>query len=79
MKAIGHLQFQAASFYCTRFGFEPYCYRGLETGSRDIASHVVKQNDVSEIAFFSLNCFFKYNVHRGINSKGVLRIVSVFK
>lgn len=37
---------QAASYYCTRFGFEPFCYRGLETGSRDIASHVVKQNKI---------------------------------
>lgn len=37
---------QAASYYCTRFGFEPYCYRGLETGSRDIASHAIKQNKI---------------------------------
>ncbi|XP_002159059.1 4-hydroxyphenylpyruvate dioxygenase [Hydra vulgaris] len=37
---------QAASYYCTRFGFEPFCYRGLETGSRDIASHVIKQNKI---------------------------------
>jgi len=50
--AFDHIRFyvgnakQAASFYCTRFGFEPYCYRGLETGSRDIASHVIKQNDI---------------------------------
>jgi len=50
--AFDHIRFyvgnakQAASFYCTRFGFEPYCYRGLETGSRDVASHVIKQNDI---------------------------------
>ncbi|XP_029037094.1 4-hydroxyphenylpyruvate dioxygenase [Osmia bicornis bicornis] len=37
---------QAASFYCTRLGFEPYGYRGLETGSRQIAGHVVKQNQI---------------------------------
>lgn len=36
---------QAASHYCARFGFEHYAYRGLETGSRRVASHVVKQND----------------------------------
>jgi len=36
---------QAASFYCTRFGFEPMAYKGLETGNRDVASHVVKQKD----------------------------------
>jgi len=37
---------QAASFYCTRFGFQPFCYRGLETGNRDVASHAIKQNDI---------------------------------
>lgn len=37
---------QAASFYCTRFGFEPFCYKGLETGSREIASHAIKQNKI---------------------------------
>lgn len=36
---------QAASYYCTHMGFEPYAYKGLETGSRDIVSHVIKQND----------------------------------
>ncbi|XP_055862339.1 4-hydroxyphenylpyruvate dioxygenase-like [Biomphalaria glabrata] len=37
---------QAASYYCTRLGFEPFMYRGLETGSRNVASHVVKQNKI---------------------------------
>ena len=36
---------QAASHYCTRLGFTPFAYKGLETGSRDIAAHVVRQND----------------------------------
>jgi 4-hydroxyphenylpyruvate dioxygenase len=46
-----HLRFtvtnakQAASFYCTRLGFKHVAYRGLETGCRDVASHVVKQGD----------------------------------
>ncbi|ORE09199.1 4-hydroxyphenylpyruvate dioxygenase [Rhizopus microsporus var. microsporus] len=46
-----HLRFtvtnakQAASYYCTRLGFKHVAYRGLETGSRDVASHVVKQGD----------------------------------
>ena len=39
--------FQAASFYCTRLGFEPLAYRGLETGSRQFAAHVVRQNKVN--------------------------------
>ena len=37
---------QAASFYCTRLGFEPFAYQGLETGKRDVVSHAVRQNKV---------------------------------
>ncbi|XP_046483578.1 4-hydroxyphenylpyruvate dioxygenase isoform X1 [Neodiprion pinetum] len=37
---------QAASFYCARMGFEPVGYRGLETGTRDKASHAVRQNKI---------------------------------
>ena len=37
---------QAASYYVTRFGFEPFAYRGLETGERGIVSHVVRHNKV---------------------------------
>ncbi|KAA0203934.1 hypothetical protein HAZT_HAZT001883 [Hyalella azteca] len=37
---------QAASYYCVRLGFEPYAYRGLETGSRTVCSHAVKQNKI---------------------------------
>ncbi|KAI9244157.1 4-hydroxyphenylpyruvate dioxygenase [Sporodiniella umbellata] len=46
-----HLRFtvtnakQAASYYCTRLGFKHLAYRGLETGSREVAAHVVKQGD----------------------------------
>merc|ERR1711936_998937 len=36
---------QAASFYCARLGFEPLAYQGLETGSRRVAAHVVRQRD----------------------------------
>lgn len=32
---------QAASYYITRLGFSPLAYRGLETGSQYVASHVV--------------------------------------
>ncbi|KAF2352342.1 Glyoxalase/fosfomycin resistance/dioxygenase domain [Trinorchestia longiramus] len=37
---------KAASYYCVRLGFEPFAYRGLETGSRDICSHAVRQNKI---------------------------------
>lgn len=38
---------QAASFYVSRMGFERIAYRGLETGSRIIASHVVRNGSVT--------------------------------
>ncbi|KAJ1370649.1 4-hydroxyphenylpyruvate dioxygenase (4HPPD) (HPD) (HPPDase) [Parelaphostrongylus tenuis] len=37
---------QAAFWYCVNFGFEPFAYRGLETGSRIVAQHAVKQNKI---------------------------------
>src|SRR5256885_16495059 len=38
---------QAAAFYVSRMGFERVAYRGLETGSRTIASHVVRNGNVT--------------------------------
>merc|ERR1719282_582427 len=37
---------QAATFYVARMGFERVAYRGLETGCRDVVSHVVKHGDI---------------------------------
>uniref|UniRef100_A0A8D0GXD8 4-hydroxyphenylpyruvate dioxygenase n=1 Tax=Sphenodon punctatus TaxID=8508 RepID=A0A8D0GXD8_SPHPU len=37
---------QAASFYCNKMGFEEMAYKGLETGSRNVVSHVIKQDKV---------------------------------
>uniref|UniRef100_A0A9J8D5L0 4-hydroxyphenylpyruvate dioxygenase n=1 Tax=Cyprinus carpio carpio TaxID=630221 RepID=A0A9J8D5L0_CYPCA len=46
---------QAASYYCTKLGFEPLAYRGLETGSRDVVSHVVKQGKIIYVFTSALN------------------------
>ena len=40
---------QAAAFYVSRMGFERIAYRGLETGSRAISSHVVRNGNVTFI------------------------------
>ena len=40
---------QAASYYVTRMGFKRVAYRGLETGSRSICSHVVRNGDITFI------------------------------
>ena len=51
-KHFHHVEFwvgnakQAASHYAARFGFKRVAYRGLETGSRKVASHVLKQGEI---------------------------------
>eukprot|EP00116_Pleurobrachia_bachei_P016456 sb/3476718/ len=37
---------QAADHYSTRIGFTKFGYSGLETGSRNVVSWIVKQNDI---------------------------------
>ncbi|KAH8037132.1 hypothetical protein HPB51_008814 [Rhipicephalus microplus] len=46
---------QAASFYCTKMGFEYLCYKGLETGSRKVVSHAVRQNKIIFVFASALN------------------------
>ncbi|KAG8146045.1 hypothetical protein E2320_012461 [Naja naja] len=46
---------QAASFYCNKMGFEELAYRGLETGSREVVSHVVKQDKIVFVFSSALN------------------------
>ncbi|XP_070806896.1 4-hydroxyphenylpyruvate dioxygenase [Pituophis catenifer annectens] len=46
---------QAASFYCNKMGFEELAYRGLETGSRDVVSHAVKQDKIIFVFSSALN------------------------
>lgn len=38
--------FQTASYFTARMGFEYHAYSNLDTGSRDIATHVIKNGDV---------------------------------
>lgn len=40
---------QAASYYITRMGFRRIAYRGLETGSRAICSHVIRNGQITFI------------------------------
>ena len=46
---------QAASFYCNKMGFEPLAYKGLETGSREVVSHVIKQGKIVFVFSSALN------------------------
>ena len=38
---------QSAVYYQHSFGFQPFAYRGLETGSSDVASYALRQNNVT--------------------------------
>ncbi|PWA22748.1 hypothetical protein CCH79_00002179, partial [Gambusia affinis] len=69
------ITFQAASFYCDKMGFEPLAYQGLETGSREVVSHVIKQDKMGEhlmkhgdgvkdIAFQVEDCDFLFKTAR---------------
>lgn len=46
---------QAASYYCTKFGFEALAYKGLETGSREVVSHAIRQNKIIFVFQSALN------------------------
>nr|XP_046267576.1 4-hydroxyphenylpyruvate dioxygenase [Scatophagus argus] len=46
---------QAASFYCDKMGFEPLAYKGLETGSREVVSHVIRQDKIMFVFESPLN------------------------
>ncbi len=52
IKSFDHIEFyvsnakQAALFYTKLFGFTITAYRGLETGSREVASYVVEQGNI---------------------------------
>ena len=37
---------QSAFYYMTAWGFQPLAYKGLETGSTDSVSYVLKQNKI---------------------------------
>jgi 4-hydroxyphenylpyruvate dioxygenase len=54
---------QAAHFYKTAFGFQSHAYRGLETGSKDSVSYVLKQDKIRLVLTTPLNSKSKINDH----------------
>ena len=49
---------QAADWYVTRFGFTHFAFNGLVTGSRDVATHVVRQNKVRVLGRVAISRLF---------------------
>ena len=56
LDGIDHVEFwvgnarQASAYYRALWGFTPVAYSGLETGVRDRASYVMRQNDITFVS-----------------------------
>src|SRR5690554_4353480 len=62
---------QSAHYYKTAFGFQSYAYKGLETGSRDSVSYVLKQDKVTLVLTSPLNSKSPINDHIVKHGDGV--------
>ncbi len=62
---------QAAHFYKTAFGFQSYAYKGLETGSKDEVSYVLKQDKIRIVLTTPLNSKSPINDHIVKHGDGV--------
>jgi 4-hydroxyphenylpyruvate dioxygenase len=62
---------QAAHYYQTLFGFEPYAYRGLETGERLKVSYALQQGNIRLILTSPLMANSPLNIHLIQHGDGV--------
>ena len=62
---------QSAHFYKTAFGFQSYAYKGLETGSKDEVSYVLKQDKIRLVLTTPLNSRSPINNHIVKHGDGV--------
>lgn len=62
---------QAAHFYKTAFGYKSLAYAGLETGVRDRASYVLKQDKIRLVLTTPLNADSPINEHLKKHGDGV--------
>lgn len=62
---------QSAHFYKTAFGFQSYAYKGLETGSKDSVSYVLKQDKIRLVLTTPLNSKSPINDHIVKHGDGV--------
>tara|TARA_R110002096_G_scaffold435928_1_gene664356 strand:- start:11675 stop:12838 length:1164 start_codon:yes stop_codon:yes gene_type:complete len=62
---------QAAHFYKTAFGFQSHAYRGLETGSKDSVSYVLKQDKIRLVLTTPLSSKNPINEHIVKHGDGV--------
>ena len=62
---------QSAHYYKTAFGFQSHAYRGLETGSRDSVSYVLKQDKIRLVLTTPLTSSSPINDHLKKHGDGV--------
>lgn len=62
---------QAAHYYKTAFGFQSHAYAGLETGLRDRASYVIKQDKIKLVLTTALNSSSPIGEHVKKHGDGV--------
>ncbi|MBT8273477.1 MAG: 4-hydroxyphenylpyruvate dioxygenase [Bacteroidia bacterium] len=62
---------QAAHYYKTAFGYQSYAYKGLETGSKDEVSYVLKQDKIKLVLTTPLNSKSPINDHIVKHGDGV--------
>ena len=62
---------QSAHYYKTAFGFQSCAYKGLETGSRDSVSYVLKQDKIRIVLTSALNSESPINQHVTKHGDGV--------
>ena len=62
---------QAAHFYKTAFGFQSHAYAGLETGMKDRASYVLKQDKIRLVLTTALNSNSPISEHVKKHGDGV--------
>ncbi len=62
---------QAAHYYKTAFGFQSHAYKGLETGSKEEVSYVLKQDKIRLVLTTPLNSKSPINDHLRKHGDGV--------
>lgn len=80
IRGYDHIEFyvgnakQAAHFYDRTFGFRPIAKRGLETGSRDRASYVMRQGNIRFVFTSALSADHEISRHCALHGDGVKAI-----
>lgn len=62
---------QAAHYYQSAFGFQAHAYKGLETGSKDTVSYVLKQDKIRLVLTSPLDSANPINQHLAKHGDGV--------